>query len=211
MLFIGLHAYAEYNGNYRYILSVIDVFSKYLHMIPLKTKSGPFVASASRSIFNDPKYSTRCPIWVRTDKGKEFINKHIQNMLRMMASRFRCLGNPTWNVRSSNACVARFAIDSINISHGKIPIYMSMTCRNLSRPTMTRVTGRQRAWQMDEKGVSSRARSCRKSEFSCGATRAHQQREDAVCQSWRKEFQQRDLRVAKVIDSRLRAVYVLGI
>jgi len=41
---LDVQAYAKYNDNYRYILSVIDIFSKYLHMIILKTKSGPSVA-----------------------------------------------------------------------------------------------------------------------------------------------------------------------
>jgi len=80
---LDITAYAKYNVNYRYILSVIDIISKYLNLIPIKTKSRPSVASAFRSIFDDPKYSTsRRPIWVRTDKGKEFLNKHFQDMLR---------------------------------------------------------------------------------------------------------------------------------
>jgi len=86
---------------------------------------------------------------------------------------------------------------------------MSMTCRNLSRPTMTRVTGRQRAWQMDEKGVSSRARSCRKSEFSCGATRAHQQREDAVYEGCLTNLSTEIMKDSKVMGRRPRAVYEL--
>jgi len=48
-------------------------FSKYLHLFTLKTKTGPSVASAFRSIFDDPKYSTRRrPVWVETDNGKDF-------------------------------------------------------------------------------------------------------------------------------------------
>jgi len=35
---LDVEAYAKYNDNYRYILSVKDVFSKFLHMIPIKTK-----------------------------------------------------------------------------------------------------------------------------------------------------------------------------
>jgi len=80
---LDVETYAKYNDNYRYILSVIDVFLKYLYMFPIKTKSGTAVASAFRSIFVDPKYSTRHrPIWVGTNKGKEFLNKHYQYMLR---------------------------------------------------------------------------------------------------------------------------------
>jgi len=78
---LDVQSYAKYNENYRHILSVIDVFSKFLHMIPIETKSGPSVASAFRSIFDYSKYSKRRPIWVSTDKGKEFLNKHFQDML----------------------------------------------------------------------------------------------------------------------------------
>jgi len=38
---MDVQAYAKYNGNHRYILFVIDVFSIFLHLIPMKRKSGP--------------------------------------------------------------------------------------------------------------------------------------------------------------------------
>jgi len=73
---LDVQAYASYNYNYRYIISVIDVFSKFLYMIPIKTKSGTSVASVFRAIFDYPKYSSRrSRIRVLTDKGKEFLNK----------------------------------------------------------------------------------------------------------------------------------------
>jgi hypothetical protein len=40
-----LRAYARYNDNHRYIPTVIDAFSKYLHLVPVKTKSGPSINS----------------------------------------------------------------------------------------------------------------------------------------------------------------------
>jgi len=57
-------AYAIYSDNQRYVLSVVDVFAKFLHMIPIKTKSGPSIASAFRYTFDDTKYSRRRPIWL---------------------------------------------------------------------------------------------------------------------------------------------------
>jgi len=63
---LDVQAYAKYNDNYRHILSFVDVFSKYLHFIPIWTKSGPAVASAFRSIIDDPK-SRRRPIWLSND------------------------------------------------------------------------------------------------------------------------------------------------
>ena len=58
---------------HRYILSVVDVFSKYLHLILVTTKSGPSIASAFRSIYHDE--DCHRPVRVRRDVGKEFLNK----------------------------------------------------------------------------------------------------------------------------------------
>ena len=90
-------AYAKFNDNYKYILLVNDVFSIFVHTIPIKTKSGPSVASLCLSIFNDPTYTKRGrPIWVRTDEGKEFVNKHFQVMLRHEGEfSSRCVETPT--------------------------------------------------------------------------------------------------------------------
>jgi len=43
----------KYNDKSKYILSVIDVFSKFLHLVPLRSKTGTAVASAFISIFED--------------------------------------------------------------------------------------------------------------------------------------------------------------
>jgi len=78
---IDVQAFGKFN-KYKILLTVIDVFSKYLHILPLKSKTG---TSAFKSILENPKYSKpieRQPIWVRTDKGKEFLNRHFQDMLK---------------------------------------------------------------------------------------------------------------------------------
>ena len=57
----------------KYLLTVIDIFSKYGWMIPLKSKkkTGEEVASALKKIFKERKPDK---LWV--DKGKEFYNKN---------------------------------------------------------------------------------------------------------------------------------------
>ena len=55
---------------------VIDVFSKYGWIVPLKDKKGESVAEAIKTIFKEgrkPEY-----LWV--DKGKEFYNKHVKDL-----------------------------------------------------------------------------------------------------------------------------------
>jgi len=96
---MDVQAYVIYNDNYRYILSVIDVFSKYLYLIPIRTKSAPSVASAFRSILDDTKRRCR-PIWVRTNKGKELLNKHFQNMLRDEGIQLQVCRNPDFKCAS---------------------------------------------------------------------------------------------------------------
>jgi len=87
---MDVQAYVKYNHNYKYILSVTNVFSKYLQPIPIRTKSGLSVATAFRSIF----YDRRRPIWVRTDEVKEFLNKQFQDVLREEGIRFQVCWNP---------------------------------------------------------------------------------------------------------------------
>jgi transposase InsO family protein len=71
--------------NFKYLLTVIYVFSKFLHVVPFKSKNGQTVASAFQSVFIDKKYSKpskQRPLTLRTDKGKEFLNKTFQDMLK---------------------------------------------------------------------------------------------------------------------------------
>ena len=87
---LDMQSLSKYD-TYRYILSVIDVFSKYLHLVPIKTKSGPAVTSAFRSLLHDdsPRH-----LWVRIDKGKEFLNKYLQDILREEGNQFQVCRNP---------------------------------------------------------------------------------------------------------------------
>ena len=55
---------------------IIDIFSKYGWIVPLKTKAGIEVAKALKSIFNDHKPRL---LWV--DKGTEFYNKHVKTII----------------------------------------------------------------------------------------------------------------------------------
>jgi len=90
---VDVRALGRLNDNYKYVLSVIDVLSKFLHLVPLSSKTGTSVASAFTSIFEE--YSRRRrPVWVRTDKGKEFLNKHFREMLKREGIKFQVCRNP---------------------------------------------------------------------------------------------------------------------
>ena len=59
------------NDNYKFILTCIDCYSRYAFAVLLKNKSAPEVKSAFESILNN---GDRCPTYVQTDKGREFLN-----------------------------------------------------------------------------------------------------------------------------------------
>ncbi len=56
------------NYGYNYILTCIDVFSKYAWAIPMKTKSAAASKDAFRNIFEDK----RMPNYIYSDDGNEF-------------------------------------------------------------------------------------------------------------------------------------------
>jgi Chromo (CHRromatin Organisation MOdifier) domain/Integrase core domain len=70
---------AKYNDGHVYILTVIDILSKYAWAEPLKQKTGVEVTNAFRKIFAT---SGRKPQKLQTDKGVEFLNSTFQNFLK---------------------------------------------------------------------------------------------------------------------------------
>lgn len=73
---IDMQKYFTYNDGYRYILTIIDVFSKYAIAIPIKDKETATVGSNLYEIFSTtingfPMY----PIIFQTDNGSEFTGK----------------------------------------------------------------------------------------------------------------------------------------
>jgi len=92
---LDVQSYAKYNENFRNMLFGIDVFSKFLYLFSVKTKIGPAVSSAFLSIIDDkPKLTSRRPVWLRMDTGKDFLNKHFQDMLRDEGIEFQVCRNP---------------------------------------------------------------------------------------------------------------------
>lgn len=66
------------NQGVRFILVVIDVFSKYLWLRPLKDKKGSSVVKAFESILTEG----RIPKRIRTDKGQEFRARVVQSLFK---------------------------------------------------------------------------------------------------------------------------------
>ena len=68
----------ESNRGYRYVLVIIDNFSKYGWTVPLKNKNAQTIKDSFENIL---KSSKRKPNLIETDRGKEFYNNIFQDFL----------------------------------------------------------------------------------------------------------------------------------
>lgn len=78
------------NSGYCYILTVIDILSKYAWAIPLKQKRGEDIVNAFEKIFLKRKPKT-----LQTDKGTEFTNVKMQKFLKQHKVKFFTTQNET--------------------------------------------------------------------------------------------------------------------
>ena len=69
--------YSKQNKHYKYLLAVIDVFSKYGWLIPLKNKTGLTVSEAFKTLFKERK-----PLYIWSDKGSEFYNRQVKELFK---------------------------------------------------------------------------------------------------------------------------------
>lgn len=76
---IDMQSLKKYNSNYRYMLTCIDVLSKYAWAIPIKDKSGPTLVKAFKQVLDE---SGRKPKKIHTDRGSEFTNRVFQTFLK---------------------------------------------------------------------------------------------------------------------------------
>ena len=64
----------------KYLLCVIDLFSKYAWVIPIKDKKGTSIVNAFKKIFSDSNRKSN-KIWV--DQGSQFYNKSFKDFLKI--------------------------------------------------------------------------------------------------------------------------------
>jgi transposase InsO family protein len=74
-----MQEWSEENNGYRYMLNVVDVFSKYAWSIPLKDKTAITTLAAFEKIVATSKRKPK-HIWV--DEGKEFYNKRMDQWIK---------------------------------------------------------------------------------------------------------------------------------
>lgn len=73
---VDMKTFVEDNDGYYFLLTVIDIFTRYAWAVPLKTKSGEEVTQAFKSITKERK-----PEHLWTDQGKEFLNKDMEEWM----------------------------------------------------------------------------------------------------------------------------------
>lgn len=89
------------NNKTNYLLTCIDVFSKYAYVIPLKDKTGKSITIAFKKIF---KQLFRPPYYLQTDAGKEFLNSIFQKYLKDQKVKHFV----TWNQATKSSVVEIF-------------------------------------------------------------------------------------------------------
>ena len=77
---MDMQKFAHENNGFRYVLLVVDTFSKYLWLQPLHDKTGATVKKAFMQIFNQG----RKPLKLRTDKGKEFRSQAVTSLMKSL-------------------------------------------------------------------------------------------------------------------------------
>ena len=76
---VDLSKLARENDGHKFILSIVDVLSKYGWLLHLKPKHGAEIKGALTRLFKQTK---RRPVMVQTDKGTEFWNSQVKNFLK---------------------------------------------------------------------------------------------------------------------------------
>ena len=69
---------SKYNNNCKFILTVIDIFTKYAWAIPLKNKYGLSITNGFKTILSEGRKPEK--LWV--DRGSEYYNKTFKTPLK---------------------------------------------------------------------------------------------------------------------------------
>ena len=102
----------KYNKDVRYVLLVIDVFSKYVWVKGMKSKDAAQIITFFKDIM---KHSNRKPKYVRTDKGREFVNANFKEFVR---------GEGIEHIQTQSEIKAAVAERAIKTIKGKLFKYM---------------------------------------------------------------------------------------
>lgn len=75
---VDLSKLSRYNKGYKWLVTTIDVLSKYAWVVPIKDKTGKSLVQAFKKILK----GGRKPVKLHTDHGTEFLNRQFQTFLK---------------------------------------------------------------------------------------------------------------------------------
>ena len=80
-----MQSLSKYNKEIKYLLCVIDSFSKFAWVIPIKDKKGTSTVNAFKKILSDltELHSNRKPNKIWVDQASEFYNKSFKDFLNI--------------------------------------------------------------------------------------------------------------------------------
>ena len=74
-----MQSLSRYNKGFKYLLCVIDLFSKYAWVVPIKDKKGTSIVNAFQKIIS----KGRKPNKISIDQGSEFYNNSLKDFLKI--------------------------------------------------------------------------------------------------------------------------------
>lgn len=80
---VDMQEFSRFNSGYKYIITLVDVFSKYAYAIPIKSKSAKDMSEALLKLFRE-----HTPEQLRTDQGLEFRNSAVQTVLKDLSIQY---------------------------------------------------------------------------------------------------------------------------
>lgn len=89
---VDLRNLRDHNDGFVYILVVIDVLSKYAWVELLRDKTCSAVTEAFKRLLD--RSNGRVPVWLQTDRGKEFVGNVLQQFLKSRGIYFRVARSP---------------------------------------------------------------------------------------------------------------------
>ena len=92
--------YAKENDNFKYILTIVDVYSKFAYCVPLKDKTAESVTNAFKYIIEETGFK---PEFLWTDSGGEFYNSKLDALRKKYD-----IGIYSTHGNSKSAVVERF-------------------------------------------------------------------------------------------------------
>ena len=74
---VDMLSFKKYNKGYCYIMVGIDLFSRFALAEAIKSKQGKDLTEAFKAMIKE-----QAPLYIQTDKGKKFLNKNFQNLMK---------------------------------------------------------------------------------------------------------------------------------